>query len=342
MLAEIVFWTSQRALAWVYAGYPAAAAPLARSRPVASPTRSTLTDPDRRDRRPRRGRPHRRADRRRVRAGGLGAPIDRGPRRLGRLDRRDRGDRRGHPPPSDPRVRLRRPAASGQTADPGRALRGGPRRRRRPDRRRDALRARLPRRAGRGAARPARRLRDRPARMARRGRDGDVDARRALLALRAARPRAREPGRAADGRDRRAPGRPSGRRTGRCRRPRRWTTSCRSTSARPAASSSTSRARSPPTGRSAACASSSATGPGRRLAASARTSRWSARWRRGDVPVRPLAIWSHKLLRWATPWFIALVAISGLWLAPRRGPARLPRGPARCRALGVAAAGRPT
>ncbi len=37
-----------------------------------------------------------------------------------------------------------------------------------------------------------------------------------------------------------------------------------------------------------------------------------APWRR---PGPALAIWSHKLLRWATPWFVALAAISGLWLA---------------------------
>ena len=36
-----------------------------------------------------------------------------------------------------------------------------------------------------------------------------------------------------------------------------------------------------------------------------------APWRR---PGPALAIWSHKLLRWATPWFVALGAISGLVL----------------------------
>lgn len=36
-----------------------------------------------------------------------------------------------------------------------------------------------------------------------------------------------------------------------------------------------------------------------------------APWRR---PGAALAIWSHKLLRWATPWFVLLAAISGLWL----------------------------
>jgi cellulose synthase/poly-beta-1,6-N-acetylglucosamine synthase-like glycosyltransferase len=36
-----------------------------------------------------------------------------------------------------------------------------------------------------------------------------------------------------------------------------------------------------------------------------------APWRH---PGPALAIWSHKLLRWATPWFIALAAITGLWL----------------------------
>jgi hypothetical protein len=36
-----------------------------------------------------------------------------------------------------------------------------------------------------------------------------------------------------------------------------------------------------------------------------------APWRRPGVA---LAIWSHKLLRWATPWFVALATVSGLWL----------------------------
>ena len=36
-----------------------------------------------------------------------------------------------------------------------------------------------------------------------------------------------------------------------------------------------------------------------------------APWRH---PGPALAIWSHKLLRWATPWFIALSAVSGAWL----------------------------
>jgi hypothetical protein len=42
-----------------------------------------------------------------------------------------------------------------------------------------------------------------------------------------------------------------------------------------------------------------------------------APWRR---PGAALAIWSHKLLRWATPWFIALAALSGLWLALTDNP----------------------
>ena len=37
-----------------------------------------------------------------------------------------------------------------------------------------------------------------------------------------------------------------------------------------------------------------------------------APWRH---PGAALGIWSHKLLRWATPWLVALAAISGLWLA---------------------------
>jgi Glycosyltransferases, probably involved in cell wall biogenesis len=36
-----------------------------------------------------------------------------------------------------------------------------------------------------------------------------------------------------------------------------------------------------------------------------------APWRQ---PGAALAIWSHKLLRWATPWFVSLAAVSGLWL----------------------------
>jgi cellulose synthase/poly-beta-1,6-N-acetylglucosamine synthase-like glycosyltransferase len=36
-----------------------------------------------------------------------------------------------------------------------------------------------------------------------------------------------------------------------------------------------------------------------------------APWRH---PGPALAIWSHKLLRWATPWFIALASLAGLWL----------------------------
>lgn len=36
-----------------------------------------------------------------------------------------------------------------------------------------------------------------------------------------------------------------------------------------------------------------------------------APWRR---PSAALAIWSHKLLRWATPWLAALALVGGLWL----------------------------
>ena len=36
-----------------------------------------------------------------------------------------------------------------------------------------------------------------------------------------------------------------------------------------------------------------------------------APWRH---PGAALGIWSHKLLRWATPWFVVLAAVSGLWL----------------------------
>lgn len=37
-----------------------------------------------------------------------------------------------------------------------------------------------------------------------------------------------------------------------------------------------------------------------------------APWRR---PSAALAIWSHKLLRWSTPWLAGLVAVGGVWLA---------------------------
>ena len=43
-----------------------------------------------------------------------------------------------------------------------------------------------------------------------------------------------------------------------------------------------------------------------------------APWRH---PRTALAIWSHKLLRWATPWLVALVAAAGLALAAADSPA---------------------
>jgi cellulose synthase/poly-beta-1,6-N-acetylglucosamine synthase-like glycosyltransferase len=45
-----------------------------------------------------------------------------------------------------------------------------------------------------------------------------------------------------------------------------------------------------------------------------------APWRH---PGAALGIWSHKLLRWATPWFTLLVAVSGLWLAVSGEPVYL-------------------
>ena len=56
-----------------------------------------------------------------------------------------------------------------------------------------------------------------------------------------------------------------------------------------------------------------------------------APWRR---PGPALAIWSHKLLRWATPWFVLVVAVAGLvlgsWAAQPVylvAPSRSPLGP---------------
>jgi cellulose synthase/poly-beta-1,6-N-acetylglucosamine synthase-like glycosyltransferase len=45
-----------------------------------------------------------------------------------------------------------------------------------------------------------------------------------------------------------------------------------------------------------------------------------APWR---TPRAALAIWSHKLLRWGTPWFIVAVGLSGLVLAAEGSPAYL-------------------
>ena len=45
-----------------------------------------------------------------------------------------------------------------------------------------------------------------------------------------------------------------------------------------------------------------------------------APWRR---PGPAVAIWSHKLLRWATPWFVLVVAVSGLVLGWRGSPGYL-------------------
>ncbi len=45
-----------------------------------------------------------------------------------------------------------------------------------------------------------------------------------------------------------------------------------------------------------------------------------APWRH---PSAALAIWSHKLLRWATPWFVGLAGISALWLGLTGAPAYL-------------------
>jgi cellulose synthase/poly-beta-1,6-N-acetylglucosamine synthase-like glycosyltransferase len=60
-----------------------------------------------------------------------------------------------------------------------------------------------------------------------------------------------------------------------------------------------------------------------------------APWR---TPRAAVAIWSHKLLRWATPWFIATAGIAGLVLGAGGSPAYLVA-PAIILAAGVAAAG---
>jgi hypothetical protein len=45
-----------------------------------------------------------------------------------------------------------------------------------------------------------------------------------------------------------------------------------------------------------------------------------APWRR---PGPALAIWSHKILRWATPWFVIVAAVSGLVLGVSGSPGYL-------------------
>lgn len=45
-----------------------------------------------------------------------------------------------------------------------------------------------------------------------------------------------------------------------------------------------------------------------------------APWHR---PGAALAIWSHKLLRWGTPWFVTLATVSGVWLGTTGGPGYL-------------------
>jgi cellulose synthase/poly-beta-1,6-N-acetylglucosamine synthase-like glycosyltransferase len=59
-----------------------------------------------------------------------------------------------------------------------------------------------------------------------------------------------------------------------------------------------------------------------------------APWRR---PAPAIAIWSHKLLRWGTPWFMVIAAGSGLVLGLSGSPAYL-AAPAGLVALGVIAA----
>src|SRR4051794_4515393 len=58
-----------------------------------------------------------------------------------------------------------------------------------------------------------------------------------------------------------------------------------------------------------------------------------APWRR---PGAALAIWSHKLLRWSTPWFVLIVAGAGLVLGARGATAYL-MAPAAVVALGLVA-----
>lgn len=58
-----------------------------------------------------------------------------------------------------------------------------------------------------------------------------------------------------------------------------------------------------------------------------------APWRHPDAAI---AVWSHKLLRWATPWFGAGAATSGAYLAARGSPGYAVV-PASIVAVGVAA-----
>jgi cellulose synthase/poly-beta-1,6-N-acetylglucosamine synthase-like glycosyltransferase len=60
-----------------------------------------------------------------------------------------------------------------------------------------------------------------------------------------------------------------------------------------------------------------------------------APWR---APRAAFAIWSHKLLRWGTPWFILTIGASGLTLAANGQPLYL-AAPVGIAALGIAAAG---
>jgi hypothetical protein len=60
-----------------------------------------------------------------------------------------------------------------------------------------------------------------------------------------------------------------------------------------------------------------------------------APWRH---PGPALAIWSHKLLRWATPWFLVAVGFSGLALAADGSPGYLVA-PAAILVGAIAAAG---
>ena len=275
-------------------------------------------DPHRRHRGPRRGRAHRRADRRcarpgRVRRVGSSRSSSARTARPTRPRRSSRSWRRPTRGSGCSPCRAARP-----DADPGGAVRGGPRRGRRPDRRRDPLRARLPRRPGRGPARPARRVRrpggssgatrTRPRPRRRKGCTGATSAGSASS-------------RAGPGCSPPSPGRClpcGGPPTGPSRRPPRWTTCCRSTSARPAGWSSTSP--------DAVATDRPISGLREQFRNRTRTATRGIRanlsmvgalapWRQ---PGAALAIWSHKLLRWATPWFVLLAAVSGLWLAAWR------------------------
>ena len=191
VLSAIIFWGAGAVLAWVYLGYPflvailagcsLAAPPTDPLRPCRSRSRSTTKQTI----------AERIAD---ALAQAVAAASLRGPRRLRRLDRRDQPDRR-RLAIGEPRIRLLALPRGGQTATQAALFRAATT---------DVvvLTDAETRFAPGCLARLAEAFRDPrvgcatgPARVARRGRDRDLVERGPLLALRAARARARKPGR---------------------------------------------------------------------------------------------------------------------------------------------------